>query len=519
MTDIKRVKISHVIESQIPEFLNAESPLFKDFLSQYYESQEHQSGMTDLANNLAEYRKISAFNNETLIASTELTQACFAGSQTINVTSPTGWPDTYGLLKIDNEVITYTSKNATQFLGCSRGFSGIDQISRDDNQEFLNFAITEANAHASGSTVVNLSNLFLQTFFSKFKTEFLPGFEDRSFTSGVSVTNILTRAKDFYMSKGTDSSYQILFKLLYGEDIELLKPVENTLTPSANVYFKTKHILVENLFGGQPLQSIGNFLFQDVAGIGTVSASIYNVEYRPINQTDFYELSLDATSFDGSFQVPGKTKALEIVGSGSSTIVVDSTVVFGQSGSLLVRPTKGSNFLNVTYNDKTINQFLGVSGITTSLVFGADILENKLAYAYAGFGQTSLLQFRIVNVIGEADTSQSTNMQVDDKLKLLSFGRDLGDVPQFNNWIYNIPSSHSISNISQVNVNTYRINLFDSVVFYVGEELVIRNQAGDSSNITIKDIEYDATNLSKVYANTIVVQTATAIQAESTVIT
>ena len=519
MTDIKRVKISHVIESQIPEFLNAESPLFKDFLSQYYESQEHQSGMTDLANNLAEYRKISAFNNETLIASTELTQACFAGSQTINVTSTTGWPDTYGLLKIDNEVITYTSKNATQFLGCSRGFSGIDEISREDNQEFLSFAITEANAHASGSTVVNLSNLFLQTFFSKFKTEFLPGFEDRSFTSGVSVTNILTRAKDFYMSKGTDSSYQILFKLLYGEDIELLKPVENTLTPSANVYFKTKHILVENLFGGQPLQSIGNFLFQDVAGIGTVSASIYNVEYRPINQTDFYELSLDATSFDGSFQVPGKTKALEIVGSGSSTIVVDSTVGFGQSGSLLVRPTKGSNFLNVTYNDKTINQFLGVSGITTALVFGADILENKLSYAYAGFGQTSLLQFRIVNVIGEADTSQSTNMQVEDKLKLLSFGRDLGDVPQFNNWIYNIPSSHSISNISQVNVNTYRINLFDSVVFYVGEELVIRNQAGDSSNITIKDIEYDATNLSKVYANTIVVQTATAIPAESTVIT
>ena len=519
MTDIKRVKISHVIESQIPEFLNEESPLFKEFLSQYYESQEHQSGMTDLANNLAEYRKISAFNNETLIASTELTQACFAGSQTINVTSTTGWPDTYGLLKIDNEVITYTSKSDTQFLGCSRGFSGIDQISRDDNQEFLNFAITDANAHASGSTVVNLSNLFLQTFFSKFKTEFLPGFEDRSFTTGVSVTNILTRAKDFYMSKGTDSSYQILFKLLYGEDIELLKPVDNTLTPSANVYFKTKHILVENLFGGQPLQSIGNFLFQDIAGIGTVSASIYNVEYRPINQTDFYELSLDATSFDGSFQVPGKTKALEIVGSGSSTIVVDSTVGFGQSGSLLVRPTKGSNFLNVTYNDKTINQFLGVSGITTALVFGADILENKLSYAYAGFGQTSLLQFRIVNVIGEADTSQSTNMQVDDKLKLLSFGRDLGDVPQFNNWIYNIPSSHSISNISQVNVNTYRITLFDSVVFYVGEELVIRNQAGDTSVITIKDIEYDATNLSKVYANTIVVQTATAIPAESTVIT
>ena len=201
MTDIKRVKVSHVIESQIPEFLTQESPLFVSFLQAYYSSKEHQSGVDDLANNLARYRQIGAFNDETLVVSTTLNDNVYAGDDTIRVVSTTGWPSSYGLLKIDNEIITYTSKTDTQFLGCARGFSGIDQISREDNQEFLSFAITEANAHASGSTVVNLSNLFLQTFFSKFKTEFLPGFEDRSFTSGVSVTNILTRAKDFYMVK------------------------------------------------------------------------------------------------------------------------------------------------------------------------------------------------------------------------------------------------------------------------------------------------------------------------------
>ena len=244
MTDIKRVKISHLIESQIPEFLNQESPLFKSFLTQYYESQEHQSGMTDLASNLAEYRKIGAFNDETLIASTTLTGSVFAGDTVITVSSTDGWPDTYGLLKIDNEIITYTGKTTNRFFGCARGFSGIDQISKEDAAEFANFAETNAAVHVAGSTVINLSNLFLQTFFTKFKTEFLPGFENRTFQPGTSVTNILTRAKDFYMSKGTDASYQILFKLLYGEEIELIKPIEKTLTASANVYFKTKHVLV-----------------------------------------------------------------------------------------------------------------------------------------------------------------------------------------------------------------------------------------------------------------------------------
>ncbi len=344
MSEIKRVKISHVIEGQIREFLNQESPLFEQFLFQYYQSQEHQSGSLDLANNIAEYRKITAFNNETLVPATVLTAEIFGADRVINVNSTVGWPDNYGLLKIDEEIITYTSKTATTFEGCARGFSGIDKISKEDAAEFLNFSETSATSHLAGSVVQNLSNLFLQQFFTKFKSEFLPGFENRSFVSGTSVANVLTRAKDFYTSKGTDASYQILFKLLYGKDIEIIKPIEKTLVASSNVYFKTKHVLVENLFGGDPTQTVGNPLLQNLPGIGTVSASIYNVEYRPVGQKDFYEISLDSTSFDGSFEVPGKTKTLEGIPEKSETIIVDSTVGFGRTGKLLINLEKVLTF-------------------------------------------------------------------------------------------------------------------------------------------------------------------------------
>ena len=37
------------------------------------------------------------------------------------------------------------------------------------------------------------------------------------------------------------------------------------------------------------------------------------------------------------------------------------------------------------------------------------------------------MEFRLVNVIDQVDTTQSTNMQIGDSLKLLSFGRDLGN--------------------------------------------------------------------------------------------
>ena len=153
MAEIKRVKISHVIKSQIPEFLNQESPKFASFLKQYYASQEHKSGVIDLANNLPEYRQISAFNSESLIASTTLTAPIFAASTTINVTSTTGWPDTYGLLKIGEEIITYTGKTATSFTGCVRGFCGVDNLKDPNNPETLVFSNTSSSKHENNSKV------------------------------------------------------------------------------------------------------------------------------------------------------------------------------------------------------------------------------------------------------------------------------------------------------------------------------------------------------------------------------
>ena len=51
-----KVKISNIVENQIPEFLNEENPLFKEFLNQYYISQEFQYSIVDLAENIPSYK-------------------------------------------------------------------------------------------------------------------------------------------------------------------------------------------------------------------------------------------------------------------------------------------------------------------------------------------------------------------------------------------------------------------------------------------------------------------------------
>ena len=505
MSEIKRVKIDSIIESQIPEFLNEDSPLFVEFLKQYYYSLEHKGASLDIVNNLKKYKDIQSFDSVSLISSTTLTSNILSFDTTINVDSTDGWPDTYGLLKIDDEIITYLSKTATSFIDCKRGFSGIDQISSTENPQYLNFSITTANEHQNETIVTNLSNLFLVEFFQKFRNEFFPGFENREFTAELELPNILTSAKNFYSSKGTDSSYKLLFKILFNTDIQIIKPQDNTLVPSSNLYFVTKNILVEKISGvGNPLELPGNFLFQTLSGIGTVSASIFNVAYRPVDKKELYEISLDSTSLSGTFQVSGTTRISENVEIGSDTILVDSTNGFSQQGSFVVK-TETSDLITVSYTDKTTTQFLGVTGVDRVFPFNTEIIEEKFANSFIGSGTTSPINFRVINVIDTIDSSKTFNMRVGDTVKLSGFGQDLSKKVQFNNWIYNAPTYHNIQSINKVSTSLYRITLYDEVYFYLNENIVVFDENNNTLPASIISIEYSNSTIKK-YSNVILVQ-------------
>jgi hypothetical protein len=518
MTEIKRVKINDILESQIPEFLNEESPLFQEFLKQYFISQEHQTGVKDIAENIQEYKKIKNFNNETLIDSgfpSRLVSSILSFDDTIYVSHTIGFPDKYGLLKIDNEIITYTSKGYTTlgssvvgvFYGCVRGFSGIDNIGNDDNiLNTLNFSVTEAEAHVQNSIVNNLNYQFFSLFFKKFKAQFLPGFEERNLNPKISIQNILTRAKDFYISKGTDQSFKILFSVLYDSDIDVLKPQDYILSPSSNNYFKTNNILVEKISGGDPLNLKGQTLYQNVSGFGTASAAIYNVEYRPIGKKDLYEISLDSTSFLGNFKTTKYTKVTEDIYPSFNFISVDSTVGFANSSTIYAK-TENSEFIKINYTDKTNNQFLNISGLSTSLYSEIEIYEDNFAYSYDETKETKL---RILNVIDDINFDQTFGLSNGDKISLNSFGKDLSKNVKFSNWIYNIPTYHNISSIQQISLNTYRINLYDGVQL-IKEQKVILSGANvtdieatiitiENSNqfVCISDSELDVTKVKKV---------------------
>jgi hypothetical protein len=68
------------------------------------------------------YSPADAFSTKPL--DTTATQQILTGDSTVSVASTDGFAATYGILSINDELIIYTAKNATQFTGCLRGSFG-----------------------------------------------------------------------------------------------------------------------------------------------------------------------------------------------------------------------------------------------------------------------------------------------------------------------------------------------------------------------------------------------------------
>jgi hypothetical protein len=464
------VKISSIIENQFPEFMRQESPLLVEFIKQYYISGEYPGASFDLISNLSNNSKLE--NLTRLVENTTLSADISFSDTDIFVESTDGFPDSYGLLKIDSEIITYTSKTKTSFVDCVRGFSGISNSQ-------LEFSTSESDSHLNGAIVENLSILFLNKFLYKLKKQYIPGFEGREFDAKVNQNVFIEKSKDFYSIKGADKSFEILFGALYGEKVEVIKPRDYLFTPSAAEYRVSKDLVVEPIFG-DPLLLENRTLFQDKTDqYPKASGSISKVEKIFRNNSDYYIISLDydfnkdidvAGSVFGEFSIHPKTRISKKVVAGSSAISVDSTVGFPSSGFLVLDDSS-----LIQYTSKSLTQFFDCSGILVDLEAGESVRVNAFAYGYSGSDKNNIVAVRVTGVIGDfEEIDNAYNLIAGDSIKPKTLGKSSTSV-RSKNWVFNIPISYLVKSITLIDAVTskYQIETFDDNIFYVGDSLNI----------------------------------------------
>jgi len=445
-----RISAKTVIEGQIPLFMQEEYPLFSPFLKQYYESQEYFSSPINIVKNIDQLVKVGTYTSNLITnQSTITTEFVDFTDSIIYVESTIGWPDRYGLLKINEEIITYTGIGSTSFTGCIRGFSGITTYNFYGKQ--VSYETTLNDNHEIGSEVKNLSTLFLKQFFNQIKSQFLPGFENIQFHANLNQPSLLIQSKDFYTTKGTPVANNILFKSLYNEKVETIKPQDYLLKPSANDYRLVKQLVVSPI-EGDPLNLSGGILFQEVktsTGITSSYGSVSDVEPNFRGRDPYYTVDIDFGydrdlrtfgSIFGEFKIHPKTK---VIGVSSSSLFVDSTVGFANSGSISVTDVV------VTYTAKTNSEFLNCVGIST-----AKIGENVTSTDYRTYGfdaNQNQIDVRVTGVLEKIivdDNNDNENYyhRPEDPILVRSLGiiKDKKD-PKFNSWNFNTSTKFNAS--------------------------------------------------------------------------
>ncbi len=478
-----RAKTYSVVSNQIPEQIRNESPLFGEFLEQYYKSQEFQGGPVDIAENIDQYIKNDSFAQKNLVSTTELDGAITAFSTTIAVDSTTGFPDRYGYLKIGNEIITYTSKDKRQFFDCKRGFSAITSLFTSGQEDKLTFNTSTSADHADASIVTNLSNLFLAEFFKKYKTLYVPGLEDRSFVAGLNHALFAKQAKDLYKTKGTDDSFEILFRALYGSKAVVVKPFEQTIKPSDADYRITKDLVVVAL-DGDPRELKGQTLYQDaVEGVLKSSyGSVSNVIGYSRDGNQYYQLSLDAGSdkdisevgsIFGKFSVTPTTRTVTDEIADVNTIYVDSTIGFPDSGILTI--TTNSVDYNVSYTSKTTNQFLGLSGNTKPIIKNSLVRLTSSVYGYNNDGDKILI--RITGVVSDfMIPGPSKQMVSGDTIDVQNLGTLKDKDKTFTEWVYNVTNLFNIETVEDIGNGNTKITCPEVHLLFLGDLVTLINQ-------------------------------------------
>jgi hypothetical protein len=484
-----RVKVQQVIENQLPDFILDESPNTAEFLKQYYISQEYQGGVIDIAENLDQYLKLDNLTPEVIVGSTELSTNILSSSGIVTVTSTKGFPQTYGLLKIDDEIITYTGITTNTFTGCVRGFSGVTNYHSNSNQEELVFSESVSAFHSGGSSVQNLSSLFLKEFYKKIKYTFTPGLEEVDFVSNLNVGNFIKEARSFYQAKGTDESFRILFNVLYGVTPQVVNLEEFLIKPSSAEFIRREVVIAERI-SGDPSKLVGQTInkFNDE----TTSASISEIEPFTRNNIQYFKISLfvgynDTSAVLGNFTITPNTKSLKNVPIGSEVISVDSTIGFQEQGTII----SGNN--TITYTSKSINQFFGCSGITSSILSSADIRSDEIYFGYENGDLNKKVELRLTGVLSKfVQVSDTLNLDEGQIISVKNIG-DLIQNPQqnktykeifANSWIYNTGSRYEIENISNFTLKS-RI---DRSSLKIGDEVEILER--DTNNIVSSSSAY-----------------------------
>ena len=286
-------KVSNHIQHQLPEFIQADHPVFSQFVKFYYQFLESaEITFSEVNNYVREETQSVNFildeNGDQIVL--EDSNVKFEIGET--VTGQTSGATAKVLVDdIDDNKRLFISSQS-QFIigevvsGATSNASGTLQTYRPNPVSSIQQLLNYSNVDAT-----------LYTFLDRFRDSFLEGIID-NVDAGVDKRKLVKNIRDLYLAKGTKKGHELFFRLLLNEEPRITYPTDNMLRVSDGKW-TTRKIMRINLVTGVISELIGQSIVGQTTGATGIVVS--TVSFREA-ETNIVEIELDEESFSGTFQ-------------------------------------------------------------------------------------------------------------------------------------------------------------------------------------------------------------------------
>lgn len=319
-------KVSPHIDSQLPDFIRQDHPLFSLFLKYYYEFLE--AGELTLTG-----------TNDYVIEET-ITKNFIVGEDGEKIVLE----ESVGKFTV-GETITGATSGATARVLVD-DFDDNKRLFITSQQRFETGETVTGNTSGATSTVgsyranpvQNIQQLLayadvdntVYSFLDKFRDSFMEALPN-TVADGLSKRKLVKNIKDMYAAKGTEAGHKLFFRILFDEEAEIIYPRDSLLRPSDGQWTTDKVIRIVEDGTSDFNKAVGEFVTGATSGAKAIIATV--IKFRE-GATLIAELNLDANSVTGEFTAgevvttTDTTLDLEISGVVKS-MVVEGTVAVG----------------------------------------------------------------------------------------------------------------------------------------------------------------------------------------------
>ena len=348
-------KVSILIDGQVPDYIQADHPIFVDFLRQYYKFLE--SAQITITGTVDQVLLETASTNFLTLDGTDRFSS--------NDSSKIVFEDSTGKFEVGETITGGTSKATATIL-----VDDNETLYISANQKFKEGETITGGTSGATSTLVkyranpvqNIQQLFeyadpdntVDHFLNAFRDSFMESIPT-SLASGVSKRNLIKQIRDLYAAKGTSEGHKLFFRILLGQEAEIYYPEKDMLRLSDGNWSKPIIIrCTSDTSGAVPADMVGKNITG--ASSGTKAQIISEFTFQQDNES-ITEFSLREDTIKGSgftisetFTGISETEDINmqftIQGIVTNISVTDSGLLYSKGDSLTVDTAIGNG--NVT---------------------------------------------------------------------------------------------------------------------------------------------------------------------------